>query len=117
MAQRTDPAGLARQARDLIEEFNRVVLDHAGTLSAPALSESIQAIKQLAERLPQAFDQTAGALEMLATRGEVFMNNGQNHSAAVCETAEQLRVAGSTGELLAEDLARPASILSSIRSR
>jgi hypothetical protein len=44
MAAKKDPATLARQARDLIEEFNRVVLD-AGDLSAPALWEAVQALK------------------------------------------------------------------------
>ncbi|MEV5124726.1 hypothetical protein AB0K49_18345 [Streptomyces decoyicus] len=49
---RIDPAKLARQARDLIEEFNRVVLDDAKDLSAPALSEATQALKSLVDRLP-----------------------------------------------------------------
>ncbi|MGP3632682.1 hypothetical protein ACTU45_04805 [Streptomyces sp. 24-1644] len=44
MAAKTDPAKLVRQARDLIEEFNRVVLDDAKELSAPGLSRATQAL-------------------------------------------------------------------------
>ncbi|MET7827058.1 hypothetical protein ABZT23_20535 [Streptomyces sp. NPDC005386] len=42
MAAMTDAAQLVRQARGLIEECNHVVLD-AKELSAPALSETVQA--------------------------------------------------------------------------
>ncbi|WP_328381804.1 hypothetical protein OHS81_01885 [Streptomyces sp. NBC_00400] len=53
MAAKTDPAKLARQARDLIEEFNRVVLDDAKDLPAPAVSDAVQALKSLVDRLPE----------------------------------------------------------------
>ena len=72
---KTDPAQLVRQARDLIEESNRVVLDAEG-LSAPALSETVQALKSLVERLPQAFEQTAYVLTRLAADDKVTVEQG-----------------------------------------
>ncbi|MFE9687836.1 hypothetical protein [Streptomyces sp. NPDC006285] len=45
-----------RQARDLIGEFNRVVLDDAKDLSALALSDAAQALRVVGRRLPQAFE-------------------------------------------------------------
>jgi hypothetical protein len=111
MATRTDPAKLARQARDLIEDLNRVVLDDARTLSAPVLSETTQVLKQLVERLPQAFEQTADVLEMLAEQDKVVMDGDQDPKTAVAEVAAELRAAGASSEQLAKDLANPASAL------
>jgi hypothetical protein len=110
MATRTDPAKLARQARDLIEQLNCVVLDDARALSAPVLSETTQVLKQLVERLPQAFEQTADVLEMLAKQDKVVVD-GQDPKAAVAEVAAELRAAGASSERLAKDLANPASAL------
>jgi ectoine hydroxylase-related dioxygenase (phytanoyl-CoA dioxygenase family) len=111
MAAKTDPAKLVRQARDLIEEFNRVVLDDAKDLSAPALSEATQALKSLVERLPQAFEQTADVLEMLAAGDKVTVEHGRDSKSEVATTATELRGVAADSEQLAKSLANPASAL------
>jgi len=111
MAAKADPAKLARQARDLIEEFNRVVLDDAKDLSAPALSEATQALKSLVERLPQAFEQTADVLELLAANDKVTVEQGRAPKDEVATTAAELRTVAADSEQLAKSLANPASAL------
>ncbi|MER7914232.1 hypothetical protein [Streptomyces sp. NPDC096068] len=111
MAAKQDPAAMIRQARDLIEGFNHVPLDEARTLSAPALSDAVQALKQLMERLPQAFEQTADVLELLAARGKVVVQPGQDPQEEVDQTAAELREAAVGAEDLARTLANPASAL------
>jgi hypothetical protein len=111
MAAKTDPAKLLRQARDLIEEFNRVVLDDARDLSAPALSDATQALKSLVGRLPQAFGQTADVLELLAASGRITLEQGRDPKAEVATTAAELRAVAADSEQLAKSLANPASAL------
>jgi hypothetical protein len=111
MAAKTDPAKLARQARDLIEEFNRVVLDDAKDLSAPALSKATQALKSLVDRLPQAFEQTADVLEMLAAKDKITMEQGRDPKAEAATTAAELRTVAADSERLAKGLANHASSL------
>ncbi|MFI9588342.1 hypothetical protein ACIHCQ_42685 [Streptomyces sp. NPDC052236] len=110
MAAKKDPAKLVRQARDLIEEFNRVVLDDAKDLSAP-LSEATQALKSLVDRLPQAFEQTADVLEMLAANDKITMEQGRDPKAEVVTTAGELRAVAADSEQLAKSLSHPASAL------
>ncbi|WP_228974753.1 hypothetical protein [Streptomyces sp. DH12] len=110
MAAKTDPAQLVRQARDVIEEFNRVVLDDAQELSAPALSESTQVLKSLVERLPQAFEQTADVLELLAKSEKVTVEQGDVKTEVVT-TAVELRTVAADNEQLGKSLANPASAL------
>ncbi|MEU9197731.1 hypothetical protein [Streptomyces hundungensis] len=110
MAAKKDPAKLARQARDLIEEFNRVVLDDAKDLSAPALSDATQALKSLVDRLPQAFEQTADVLELLAANDKVTMEQGDPKT-EVSTTAAELRAVAADSEQLAKNLSHPASAL------
>ncbi|MFD0353401.1 hypothetical protein ACFVHW_06565 [Streptomyces sp. NPDC127110] len=111
MVQKTDPAQLVRQARDLVENVNRAVLDDAATLSPPQLSAVVQALKELVERLPQAFDQAAAVLDMPAARDLVVMDTGQDPKAFTAEAAAQLRAAASSSEQLAKELAGPASAM------
>ncbi|MEU7151144.1 hypothetical protein AB0B15_24435 [Streptomyces sp. NPDC045456] len=111
MAAKTDPAKLARQARDLIEEFNRVVLADAKGMSAPALSEATQALKSLVDRLPQAFEQTADVLELLAANDKIALEQGRAPKAEVATTAAELRTTAADSEQLAKSLANPASAL------
>ncbi|MFD4528449.1 hypothetical protein ACFWP7_31925 [Streptomyces sp. NPDC058470] len=111
MAAKKDPAKLARQARDLIEEFNRVVLDDAKDLSAPALSEATQALKSLVDRLPQAFEQTADVLELLAANDRITVEEGGDPKAEVATTAAELRTVAADSEKLAKSLSHPASAL------
>jgi hypothetical protein len=110
MAAKADPAKLARQARDLIEDDNRVLLDDANALSAPALSEATQALKSLVDRLPQAFEQTGDVLEMLASQDRITMEQGDPRSEAAT-TAAELRAVAADTEQLAKDLSHPASAL------
>ncbi|MGW4629723.1 hypothetical protein [Streptomyces rubiginosohelvolus] len=109
-ARTTDPAALVRQARDLIEEANRVVLDDGRNLSAPAVSDTVQALKSLVERLPQAFDQTARVLEMLAKADKVSVERGDAKT-EVARTAGELRGVATDSEQLARTLSHPASAL------
>ncbi|MCZ1011856.1 hypothetical protein [Streptomyces lydicus] len=103
---------LARQARDLIEEFNRVVLDDAKDMSAPpALPDATQALKSLVDRFPQAFEQTADVLEMLAASDKITMEQGRDPKTEVATTAAELRAVAADGEQLAKSLANPASAL------
>ncbi|MFF1691318.1 MULTISPECIES: hypothetical protein [unclassified Streptomyces] len=90
---------MARQARDLIEEFNVVVLDDAKDLSAPALSEATQALKPLVDRLPQAFEQ------------------GCDPMAEAVTTAAELRAVAADRGQLAKSLSHPASALFLMRGR
>ncbi|MFK4070430.1 hypothetical protein [Streptomyces sp. NPDC029674] len=110
MAVKQDPATLVRQARDLIEEFNRAVLDDRNDLSAPALSEATQALKSLVERLPQAFEQTADVLELLAKNNKVTVEQGDPKE-EVATTAAELRTVAAGSKQLAKSLANPASAL------
>lgn len=110
MAAKKVPAKLVRQARDLIEEFNRVVLDDAKDLSAPALSEAAQAWKSLVGRLPQAFEQTADVLELLAANDRVTVEQGDPKTEVVTTVAE-LRAVVADSEQLAKGLSHPASAL------
>ncbi|MFF4174276.1 hypothetical protein [Streptomyces sp. NPDC001744] len=110
MAAKVDPAKLARQARDLIEEYNRVLLDDADDLSAPALSEATRVLKSLVDRLPQAFEQTADVLEMLASQDRVTTGQGDPRTGAATTAAELRAVAAGAGKL-AEDLSHPVSAL------
>ncbi|MEK8141702.1 hypothetical protein NKH18_01000 [Streptomyces sp. M10(2022)] len=110
MTAKKDPAKLVRQARDLIEEFNRVVLDDAKDLSAPALSEATQALKSLVDRLPQAFEQTADVLELLAAGDRVTVEQGDPKT-EVATTAAELRAVAADSEQLAKSLSHPASAL------
>ncbi|MFJ8855503.1 hypothetical protein [Streptomyces sp. NPDC102437] len=107
----TDPATLVRQARDLIEEFNRVVLDDRKDLSAPELSGATQALKSLVDRLPQAFEQTADVLELLAANDRVTMEQGRDPKSEVATTAAELRTIAAGSEQLAQSLANPSSAL------
>lgn len=116
MAAKKDPAKLARQARDLIEEFNRVVLDDAKDLSAPALSDATQALKSLVERLPQAFEQTADVLELLAANDKVTMEQGDPKS-EVATTVAELRTVAADSEKLGKSLANQASALFTMGGR
>ncbi|MER7982592.1 hypothetical protein [Streptomyces sp. NPDC095817] len=109
MAAQTDPAQLVRQARDLIEECNRVVLD-AEELSAPALSETVQALKSLVGRLPQAFEQTAYVMTRLAADNKITMEQGDPMSEAAT-TAAELRTVAVHCQQLAKELSNPASAL------
>ncbi|MFF3489625.1 hypothetical protein ACFYXC_41385 [Streptomyces sp. NPDC002701] len=99
-----------RQARELIAAFNRVVLDDAKDLSAPALSGAAQALKSLVDRLPQAFEQTTDVLELLAKNDKVPMEQGDVKS-EVATTAAELRTVVADSEQLAKSLASPASAL------
>ncbi|WP_327300055.1 hypothetical protein [Streptomyces goshikiensis] len=111
MAAKKNPAQLARQARDLVEDFNRVVLDVAKGLSAPALSDAVQALKSLVERLPQAFGQTADVLEFLAAGDRVTVEQGRDAKREVATTAAELRAVAADSEQLARSLSDPASAL------
>lgn len=111
MAAKKDPAKLVRQARDLIEEFNRVVLDDGKDLSAPALSEATQALKSLVDRLPQAFEQTADVLELLAANDRITVEEGRDPKAEAATTAAELRTVAADSENLAKSLSHPASAL------
>lgn len=110
MASKTDPAKLARQARNLVTEFNRVLLDDAKELSAPALSEATQGLKSLVERLPQAFEQTADVLALLAKSDKVTVEQGDVKT-EMATTAAELRTVAADSEQLGTNLANPASAL------
>ncbi|MEU9419594.1 hypothetical protein [Streptomyces sp. NPDC048272] len=100
-----DPAKLARQARDLIAEFNCVVLDDAKGLSAPHLSEATQALKSLVKRLPQALEQPADVLELPAAGDRVTVERGDPKT-EVATTAAELRAVAADGEQPAKSLSR-----------
>ncbi|MFE1558883.1 hypothetical protein ACFW6V_28365 [Streptomyces sp. NPDC058734] len=107
MVQKTDPVQLVREPRDLIEKVNHVFLDDAAALSPPQLSAVVQALKELVERLPQAFDQAAAVLDMLAARDLVVMDTGEDPKSFTAEAAAQLRAAATSSEHLAKELAGP----------
>ncbi|MFD7527849.1 MULTISPECIES: hypothetical protein [unclassified Streptomyces] len=111
MTVKTVPAKLARQARDLIEAFNHVVLDEAKSLLAPTLSEDTQALRSLVDRLPRAFEQTAEVLEMLAANDKIMLEQGRDPKAEAATTAAELRTVAADSEQLAKSLANPAPAL------
>ncbi|MGE7390861.1 hypothetical protein ACQKM2_35840 [Streptomyces sp. NPDC004126] len=107
----TDPVRLVRDARDAVERVNNAFLDDGARLSAPAVSATVQALKELVERLPQALDQAAAVIELLGARERVVMDTGQDAEAFTAEVAAQLRAAATSSEQLAKELAAPASTL------
>lgn len=68
-------------------------------------------LKQLVDRLPQAFEQTADVLEMLAAKDKIAMEQGRDSKAEAATTAAELRTAAAGSEQMAKDLADPASAL------
>ncbi|MFJ3762952.1 hypothetical protein [Streptomyces sp. NPDC090080] len=110
MTEPRTPARLVRQARDLIEEVNRAMLD-GPVPSAPELSETVQALKSLIERLPQAFDQSAATLTGLAANDKIVMDTGEDPAAAAAEAAAGLRAVSANTEQLAKELGTPASVM------
>ncbi|MBP0458795.1 hypothetical protein [Streptomyces montanisoli] len=110
MAAKTAPALLVCQVRDVMEEFDRVVLDDAKGLSAPALAEATRALKSLVERLPLAFEQTADVLELLVKSDKATVERGDVKT-EVATTAAELRTVAADSEQLGKGLADPASAL------
>ncbi|MFD7924206.1 hypothetical protein ACFV3R_34010 [Streptomyces sp. NPDC059740] len=64
----------------------------------------------MVERLPQAFEQTADVLELLAKSGKVTVERGEVKS-EVATTAAELRTVAADSEQLGKSLANPASAL------
>ncbi|GGR41535.1 hypothetical protein [Streptomyces roseolus] len=75
-----------------------------------ALSEATQALKSLVDRLPQAFEQTADVLEMLASQDRITIEQSDPQTEAAT-TAAELRAVTAGTEKLAKDLSHPASAL------
>ncbi|RSS64132.1 hypothetical protein EF912_02465 [Streptomyces sp. WAC07061] len=71
----------------------------------------VQALKELVERLPQALDQAAAVLDLLATRDVVMMDTGEDTTGFMAEAAAQLRSSATNSEHLAKELAGPASAM------
>lgn len=111
------PADLGRQARDLIEEANRAVLDDGASMTAPRIHNTARALMSLAERLPQALDQLATVIQWRAEQGVVQMDTDQDPAEAAAAVAEDLRVAGAAAQLLADRLAEPVHVLSAMGHR
>ncbi|MFK0264221.1 hypothetical protein ACIQU1_23305 [Streptomyces angustmyceticus] len=88
-----------------------MVLDDAKDMSAPALSEATQPLKSLVDRLPQAFEQTADVLELLAAGDKITVEQGRDPKDEVTTTAAELRTVAADSEQLAKSLANPASAL------
>ncbi|MFK8851653.1 hypothetical protein [Streptomyces sp. Ac-502] len=107
-----DPAHVVRQARDSIEELNRLLLDEGMNLSAPVLADAVQALKSLVERLPQALDLSARVLEILAARDAIAMDNGKTPQTEATAAATELRKVSTDAEQLARGLSGPASKMS-----
>ncbi|MER7681042.1 hypothetical protein [Streptomyces sp. NPDC096934] len=82
----------------------------AKDLSAPVLSETVQALKSLTERLPQAFEQTADVLARLAANDKITLDQGDPKSEAAMRAAE-LRAVAADSEQLGKSLSHPASAL------
>jgi hypothetical protein len=105
------PAVLAQNARDLVEELNRLVLDEPGKVTAPNINDTLRALTQLVDRLPQAFEQLAAVLEMRAKEGVIGMDTGEDPDVAAGRAAGQLRTVAADAEALVQALAAPARIL------
>ncbi|MFJ4873361.1 hypothetical protein [Streptomyces sp. NPDC088757] len=90
MVVKTDPAKAVRQAQDLIKECNRVLLNDANDL-------------------PQAFEQSADVLELLAAMDWIVLEGGGDPKAEAATTAAELRAVAAGGGQFAKNLADPAS--------
>ena len=114
MPPKKSPAVLAQNARDLVEQLNRQVLDDAGKITAPNVNDTVRALMQLVDRLPQAFEQLATVLEMRAKEGVIGMDTAEDPAVAAFATAEELRSAAADAQALAQYIAVPARTLSSM---
>ncbi|KIF00443.1 hypothetical protein PL81_41115 [Streptomyces sp. RSD-27] len=77
----------------------------------PESSATVQALKEMVERLPQAFDRAAAVLEMLGAGDKAVMDTGRIPGPFVAEAAAQLRAAAVGGEQWAKDLTATASAM------
>ncbi|WP_326844565.1 hypothetical protein OHB33_41190 (plasmid) [Streptomyces sp. NBC_01558] len=85
------------------------MLEDARGLSAP-LSEAVQALKSLVDRLPQAFGQNAEVVALLAANDKITVEQGDPKAEAAV-TAAELRAVAVDTEQLAKSLSHPASAL------
>lgn len=86
-----NPALAVRKARDQIEHLNHLTLD--ADLTAPQISEAVQALISMVERLPQAVEQLAGALERQGKLGTIRMDNGSDPTESCTEAINALAYA------------------------
>ncbi|MFV0126403.1 hypothetical protein ACLGI4_01565 [Streptomyces sp. HMX112] len=73
-------------------------LDEGNGLPAHPLSEATRALKSLVDHLPQAFEQSADVLELLAVKDRIMIEQDGDPKAQVAMTAAELRTVATAGE-------------------
>ncbi|MGW6704754.1 hypothetical protein ACWGDE_07665 [Streptomyces sp. NPDC054956] len=88
------PAELAGAAAEAVRQLNRLTLN-TKTLSAPEISNAVQSLLQLVDRLPQALDQLGDHLVREQRAGRVRMEDGRDSSMPALKAESHLSDAGS----------------------
>ncbi|MFF2612666.1 hypothetical protein [Kitasatospora sp. NPDC058046] len=88
MPRKTDPAAVARTARNAVEKLNHATL--AAGIPAPVVSSATQAVLGLVQHLPQTLDQLGGAIQARHREGRIHMDDGTDPAAAALEITAAL---------------------------
>lgn len=108
------PARIADAAAEEIRALNHRTLDPKASLPTPPdVAGVAEGINALLQRLPQALEQAGRALEGMADRNEIRMDNGADPAraaaeagAALLEVRDHLQAAGSAMQDAVNQLAR-----------
>ncbi|MGG2465617.1 hypothetical protein ACO0M4_38635 [Streptomyces sp. RGM 3693] len=118
MAAARRPEGNADTAAEAVRKFNHATLptprSRTGSLHYPGQAySSVAAFKQMAQMLPQAFDQTGACLTRLHLDGDLTADHGtvEDH---VFDARQALTEAAHCAAMLAEALNRAHSAVASL---
>ncbi|WP_405566767.1 hypothetical protein OG317_00585 [Streptomyces sp. NBC_01167] len=98
----------------MIEELNRAVLDAPDAQTAPWIHDTVRALIQLVDRLPQSFEQLAAVLELRMSENAIRMDSREDSVIAARRVVEELRTASGNAGQLARQLGKPAGTLYSM---
>ncbi|MFE2911287.1 hypothetical protein [Kitasatospora indigofera] len=107
--QPTDPAAIARTARDAVEALNHAT--GLANIPAPATSATTQALLSLVQRLPQTVEQLADAVLFQAKRDGIRMDDGSDPIEAAIQVRAALLDARCELGAAADSIQRAASHL------
>ncbi|MFD4996958.1 hypothetical protein [Streptomyces buecherae] len=105
------PAQLAGTAAEAIRALNHVTLNSKALPYPPHVSETVQALVAMVDRLPQALQQISGAVRRHAEHGLIRMDDGTDPAKAAGEVSSYLADAIDDVDKLSVSLHVAASVL------